>query len=247
MNINRSFYYDSITEGWTKKDWALNLLPLGGVASVAYEIGSACLCARDQTAKISQDFFKSPIQTTFKKIAQCLWVPIVICGALKLVYPIVTACWDRCFHPEVTEKEKRDRELIAECESVRREIKEIKSNIQKLDQFISSYPDLLAITQEHIVKYKDYIAIIPTNIAAIQLEGPHDYIGQKGQLCQKRARLEHELKERIRFIKNHGAVYACFEAHFKAERDRQQSTKENHSSTDGQKADLLLIIQSGEN
>ena len=101
MNIsnNRSFYNDSITEGWTKKDWALNLLPLGGVACVAYEIGSACVSTRDQTAKISQNFFKSPIQTTLKKMAQCLWVPIVICGALKLVCLIVTACWERCFPP----------------------------------------------------------------------------------------------------------------------------------------------------
>jgi hypothetical protein len=93
------FYNDSITDSWTKKDWVLNLLPLGGIASVAYEIGSACLSVRDRTTKISQDFFKSPIRTTIKKIAQCLWVPIVICGALKLVYLIVFACWDRCFPP----------------------------------------------------------------------------------------------------------------------------------------------------
>jgi len=25
---NRSFFCDSMTEGWTKKDWALNLIPL---------------------------------------------------------------------------------------------------------------------------------------------------------------------------------------------------------------------------
>ena len=92
----RSFYIDSITEGWTKKDWALNLIPLGGIASVAYEIGSAYLPSRNRTAKISEDFFKSPIQTTIKKIAQCLWVPIVVCEALKLVCLIVNACWNRC-------------------------------------------------------------------------------------------------------------------------------------------------------
>ncbi len=101
ISNNRSFCYDFITEDWTKKDWALNLLPLGGVASVAYEIGSACLCARDQTAKISQDFFKSPIRITLKKIAQCLWVPIVICGALKLVCLTITACWNRYFPPAI--------------------------------------------------------------------------------------------------------------------------------------------------
>jgi len=101
MNINyaRSFYNDPITEGWSKKDWALNLIPLGGIASVAYEIGSACLPSRDRTSKISEEFFKSPIPTTIKKIAQCLWVPILICGAFKLVCLIVTACWDRCFPP----------------------------------------------------------------------------------------------------------------------------------------------------
>lgn len=99
INNNRPFFRDSITDGWTKKDWALNLIPLGGIASVAYEIGSACLSSRDRTAKISEDFFKSPIQTTLKKIAQCLWVPIVACGVLKLVCFIVKACWNRCFPP----------------------------------------------------------------------------------------------------------------------------------------------------
>lgn len=99
INNNRPFFCDSITDGWTKKDWALNLIPLGGIASVAYEIGSACLSSRDRTAKISEDFFKSPIQTTLKKIAQCLWVPIVACGVLKLVCFIVKACWNRCFPP----------------------------------------------------------------------------------------------------------------------------------------------------
>ena len=97
ISNDRPFFRDSITDGWTKKDWALNLIPLGGFASVAYEIGSACLSSRDPTAKISEDFFKSPIQTTLKKIAQCLWVPIVVCGALKLVCFIVNACWNRCF------------------------------------------------------------------------------------------------------------------------------------------------------
>lgn len=97
INNNRPFFRDSITDGWTKKDWALNLTPLGGIASVAYEIGSACLSSRDRTAKISENFFRSPIQTTIKKIAQCLWVPIVACGALKLVCFIVKACWNRCF------------------------------------------------------------------------------------------------------------------------------------------------------
>lgn len=99
INNNRPFFRDSITDGWTKKDWALNLIPLGGIASVAYEIGLACLSSRDRTAKISEDFFKSPIQTTLKKIAQCLWVPIVACGVLKLVCFIVKACWNRCFPP----------------------------------------------------------------------------------------------------------------------------------------------------
>lgn len=99
INNNRPFFRDFITDGWTKKDWALNLIPLGGIASVAYEIGSACLSSRDRTAKISEDFFKSPIQSTLKKIAQCLWVPIVVCGSLKLVYFIVNACWNRCFPP----------------------------------------------------------------------------------------------------------------------------------------------------
>ncbi len=99
INNNRSFFCDSITDGWTKKDWALNLIPLGGIASVAYEIGSACLSSRDRTAKISEDFFKSPIQTTIKKIAQCLWVPIVVYGSLKLVCFIVKTCWNRCFPP----------------------------------------------------------------------------------------------------------------------------------------------------
>ncbi|CCB86379.1 putative uncharacterized protein [Parachlamydia acanthamoebae UV-7] len=99
INNNRPFFRDFITDGWTKKDWALNLIPLRGIASVAYEIGSACLSSRDRTAKISEDFFKSPIQTTLKKIAQCLWVPIVACGVLKLVCFIVKACWNRCFPP----------------------------------------------------------------------------------------------------------------------------------------------------
>jgi hypothetical protein len=113
MNINkiRSFYQESITEGWTKKDWALNLLPLGGIISVAYEIGSACLSNRDHPAKISQDFFKSPIRTSLKKIAQCLWVPIVICGALKLVSLIVNACWDRCF-PPANNRPKKESQVI---------------------------------------------------------------------------------------------------------------------------------------
>lgn len=96
---NRAFFPDSITEGWRKKDWVLNLLPLGGIASVTYEIGSTYLSSKDRTAKISADFFKSPIQTTLKKIAQCFWVPIVVCGALKLVSLIVNACWNRCFAP----------------------------------------------------------------------------------------------------------------------------------------------------
>ena len=99
ISNNRLFFRDIITDGWTKKDWALNLIPLGGIASVAYEIGSACLSSRDRTVKISEDFFKSPVQTTLKKIAQCLWVPIAVCGVLKLVCFIVKACWNRCFPP----------------------------------------------------------------------------------------------------------------------------------------------------
>lgn len=100
INNSRSFFCDFITEDWTKKDWFLNLLPLGGFASVAYEIGSACLTTRDQTAKISREFFKSPIKTSIKKLAQCLWVPIVVCGALKMVAMIVKACWNKCFPKE---------------------------------------------------------------------------------------------------------------------------------------------------
>ena len=111
INKNRSFYNDSITDSWTKKDWALNLLPLGGIVSVAFEIGSACLSAKDRTAKISEDFFKSPIQTTLKKIAQCLWVPIIVCGALKLVCLIVTACWNRCF-PASNNSLKKESQVI---------------------------------------------------------------------------------------------------------------------------------------
>lgn len=99
INNNRPLFRDSITDGWTKKDWVVNLIPLGGIASVAYEIGSACLSSRERTAKISEDFFKSPIQTTLKKIAQCLWVPIVVCGSLKRVSFIVKACLNRCFPP----------------------------------------------------------------------------------------------------------------------------------------------------
>jgi len=99
ISNNRSFFHDTITDDWTKKDWALNLIPLGGIASVAYEIGSASLSSRDRTAKISEDFFKSPIQTTIKKIAQCLWVPIAVCGALKLICFTIKACWNRCFPP----------------------------------------------------------------------------------------------------------------------------------------------------
>jgi len=97
INNNSPLFCDSLTDSWTKKDWALNLIPLGGVASVVYEIGPACLSSRKRTAKISEDFFKFPVQTTFKKIAQCLWVPIVACGALKLVCFIIKACWNRCF------------------------------------------------------------------------------------------------------------------------------------------------------
>ncbi|MBA3286375.1 MAG: hypothetical protein H0U27_15125, partial [Nitrosopumilus sp.] len=60
---NNSSFFSEITENWKQNDWVLNLIPLGGIASVTYEIGSACL-ASDRTAKISEDFFKSPIQTT---------------------------------------------------------------------------------------------------------------------------------------------------------------------------------------
>ena len=73
----------------------LNLLPLRGIDSVAYEIGSACLSSRDRTAKISEIFFKSPIQITFKKIAEC----IVVYRVLKLVCFIVKVCWNRPFPP----------------------------------------------------------------------------------------------------------------------------------------------------
>lgn len=90
-----------------KKEWALNLIPFGGIASVVYEIGSACLSSTDRNAKISEDFFKSPIPTIFKKIAQCLWIPIVFCGALKLVCVIVNACWNRCF-PAANNKPKEE-------------------------------------------------------------------------------------------------------------------------------------------
>lgn len=68
-----------------------------GVASVAYEIGSVYLNTSDKTTKISRDFLKSPIQFTFKKVAQFLWVPIVICGILKVLSIIVTSCWNRYF------------------------------------------------------------------------------------------------------------------------------------------------------
>lgn len=67
INNNRPFFRDSITDGWTKKDWALNLIPLGGIASVAYEIGSACLSSRDRTAKISEDFSNHPFRLLSKK------------------------------------------------------------------------------------------------------------------------------------------------------------------------------------
>ncbi len=103
--------YNCITEDWTKKDWALNLLPLGGIASVTYEIGSACLSSRARTTKISQDFFKSPIPTTLKKLAQCLWAPIVICGVFKLICMIVTACWNHCFPPANNKPKSENQEL----------------------------------------------------------------------------------------------------------------------------------------
>ena len=115
ISSNRLFCSDFITEGWTEKDWALNLLPLGGVASVAYEIGYP-LCTRDRTTKISQDFFKSPILTTIKKMAQCLWVPIVICGARKLVSLTVNACWNNCF-PLLTYPKAKD-----PCETIPKDV-----------------------------------------------------------------------------------------------------------------------------
>jgi hypothetical protein len=100
LNIHNNRFDCFITEDWNKKDWIVNLIPLGGIASVAYEIGSACLSSKERTAKIADDFFKSPIQTILKKTAQCLWLPIVICGALKLVCFSINACWNRCFPPE---------------------------------------------------------------------------------------------------------------------------------------------------
>lgn len=93
------FFHDSFTEGWTKKKWVLNLIPLGGCISVVYEIGAACLFPKDHTAKISEDFFKSPFQTAVKKTAQCLWAPVVTCAVLKVVCFIVEACWNRYSPP----------------------------------------------------------------------------------------------------------------------------------------------------
>jgi hypothetical protein len=49
--------------------------------------------------KSHKTFLNHPFRPPSKKIVQCLWVPIVICGALKLVCLIVTASWDRCFPP----------------------------------------------------------------------------------------------------------------------------------------------------
>jgi hypothetical protein len=83
ISNNKLFFCNSIPDGWTKKEWALNLIPLGSIAFVAYEIGSACLSSKERTAKISEDFFKSPIQTTIKKIAQCLWVPYQVPTVLE--------------------------------------------------------------------------------------------------------------------------------------------------------------------
>lgn len=108
---NRSFFRDSITDGWTKKDWALNLIPLGGIVSVAYEIGSTYLSSREHPAKISEDLFKPPMQIALKKIAQCLWVPIVACGVFKLVCFIVKACWKRCF-PHVNNMSRKESQVI---------------------------------------------------------------------------------------------------------------------------------------
>ena len=106
VNNNSPFFRDSITDGWTKKYWALNLIPLGGIASVAYEIRSACFSSR-----FAEDFFKSPLQTTTKKIAQCLWVPIVVYGSLKLVCFIVKTCWNRCF-PLANNRPREESQVI---------------------------------------------------------------------------------------------------------------------------------------
>jgi hypothetical protein len=148
ISNNRSFFRDTITDGWTKKDWALNLIPLGGIASVAYEIGSACLSSRDRAAKISKDFFKSPIQTTLKKIAQCLWVPTIVCGALKLVCLIVNACWNRCF-PRANDKPREESQVI---------------DLRAADQ--SQVIDLRAADQSQVIDLRaaDPCTIIPPEV-----------------------------------------------------------------------------------
>lgn len=115
MNVdnNRSFNYDFSTQGYS---------PLGGIVSVAYEIGFAS----NQTDQIAQDFFKAPILTTFKKIAQWLWVPIVLCGTLKLTCLIVNACWYRCFPPTnnrpIEESQIIDLEAKDPCKCIPQEI-----------------------------------------------------------------------------------------------------------------------------
>ncbi len=162
--------------GWTKKDWTLNLIPLGDIASVAYEIGSACLSSRNRTAKISGDFFKSPIPTTLKKIAQCLWVPIVVCRrALKLVCLIVNACWNRCFPP--TSNRPREESQVIDPQASNRPIEggilRISLNNSQIhqSQFDQAYFDkqLSDLSQSDYLRVRENIRKVVVNQEALKL------------------------------------------------------------------------------
>lgn len=131
--------------------------------------------------------------------------------------------------------------IMLECINIQRAIDVKRNEVEKLDGFIKIRPDLLIMTQELIQEYGEFISKMPPP-PTIKIEGPNDYIGRRGNLMLELNRWNHELTERIEFIKRHGELYTCFESHVKADKERKASEGESGSSSSSSDDKQLTLL-----
>ncbi|MFZ0565270.1 MAG: hypothetical protein WAM28_03710 [Chlamydiales bacterium] len=111
------------------------------------------------------------------------------------------------------------REALENCERLIEEIRELKSMLRNIRQFVLARPRLNAVCQQYIREHPE--GIVP--VRRPQLEGL-DYnkiYDRELILGLKRIAYAAELEEIMLFIQRHSEVYACFREHIEIERARR--------------------------
>lgn len=114
--------------------------------------------------------------------------------------------------------------LREQCQQFKDEIKDLKVQVQKIDEFIKRHPDLLQIIIHHIKVY-GCATSTPVNI---KVDGPDDWLGRRATLEIELLNWKFELSARQSFIISHQAVRERFAACLETER------KKGRPSTDSQ-------------